>query len=155
MTEYEVASLLAYGIGTIFIFLLLFIVVYILSSFGLYTMAKRAEIKNEWLAFVPIGNAYILGELIDDKLDWITFGKSGGIKLLIIAIGSIVLNVIPILGTLFSFLVGIFGFVVLHWLFTKYSENAVLMTVINIITAGIAGAFIIFALRNKDPKTMV
>lgn len=155
MTEYEAASLLAFGFGTIFILLLLMLIPYIFGAIGLYTMAKRANVGNEWLAFIPIGNAYIIGELIDDKLKWFTYGKSGGIKLLIILVGALVINIIPVLGNIVSFLVGIFWFVILHWLFEKYSDNAVIMTVINVITAGIAGSFIIFALRNKQLKPII
>jgi len=152
MTDYEAASLLAYGIGTLFLLFILLLIPYIFGAIGLYTMAKRANIGNEWLAFIPIGNAFIVGELIDEKLKWMTFGKSGGIKLLIICIGALVINVIPLLGNLISILFGLFWLVVYYWLFEKYSESAVVMTIINVITAGIAGAFITFALRNKEPR---
>lgn len=155
MTDLEAASLLALGLGTIVFFLLLMVVVYIFGAIGLYTMAKRANIQNEWLAFIPIVNTYIIGELIDDKLKWFTYGKTGGIKLLIILIGALVLGMIPVIGNIISFLVGIFWFVILHWLFEKYSENAVLMTIINVITAGVAGSLIIFGLRNNDRKTTI
>ena len=68
MTDYEVASLLAVGLGTLVILLVFFFIAYIFSAIGLYSMAKRANINNEWLAFIPIGNAYIVGELIDERL---------------------------------------------------------------------------------------
>lgn len=152
MTDYEIASLLAFGIGTLFILFLLMLIPYIFGAIGLYTMAKRASIGNEWLAFIPIGNAYIIGELIDKKLNWFTFGKSGGIKLLIIFIGAFILNYVPVLGNLVSIIFGIFMLVVYYWLFERYSENAVLFTVLNVITIGLAGAFITFGLRNKEPR---
>lgn len=152
MTDYEVASLLAVGLGTFFVLLILFLLVYLFGAIGLYSMAKRANINNEWLAFIPIGNAYIVGELIDERLKWFTVGSSGGIKLLIICIGAIVLNLIPVIGNIVAILVGIFWIVVYYWLFEKYSESATLLTIVNVITGGLAGAFIIFALRNKEQR---
>lgn len=152
MTEYEAASLLAYSLGTLFLILILLLIPYIFGAIGLYTMAKRANIGNEWLAFIPIGNAYIIGELIDERLKWFTVGKSGGIKLLIICIGAFVINIIPVLGNIVSILLGLFWLVVYYWLFEKYSESAIVMTIINVITLGIAGAFITFALRNKEAR---
>ncbi|NSL51029.1 hypothetical protein [Calidifontibacillus erzurumensis] len=152
MTEYEAASLLALGFGFLFLLFVFLLVFYILGAIGLYSMAKRANVGNEWLAFIPIGNAYIIGDLIDEKMKWFTIGKSGGIKLLIITIGTIVLNNIPVIGNIISILFVIFWLVVFHWLFEKYSESAVILTIVNIITAGIASPFIIFALRNKEAR---
>ncbi len=152
MTDYEVASLLAVGLGTLFVLLILFLLVYLFGAIGLYSMAKRANINNEWLAFIPIGNAYIVGELIDERLKWFTVGSSGGIKLLIICLGAIVLNLIPVIGNIVAILVGIFWIVVYYWLFKKYSESSTLLTIVNVITGGLAGAFIIFALRNKEQR---
>ncbi|HHW39380.1 MAG TPA: hypothetical protein GXX18_19550 [Bacillales bacterium] len=152
MTDYEIASLLAVGFGTLFILLIFFLVVYLFGAIGLYSMAKRANINNEWLAFIPIGNAYIVGELIDERLKWFTVGSSGGIKLLIICLGAIVLNLIPVIGNIVAILIGIFWIVVYYWLFEKYSGSATVLTVVNVITGGLAGAFITFALRNKEPR---
>ncbi|WP_458412915.1 hypothetical protein ACNQFZ_19210 [Schinkia sp. CFF1] len=152
MSDYEAASLFAYSMGTLFLILLLLFIPYIFGAIGLYRMAKRAEIGNEWLAFIPIGNAYIVGELIDAKLKWFTVGNSGGIKLLIICIGALVINIIPVIGSIISILLGIFWLVVYYWLFEKYSESAVVLTIVNVITAGIASAFITFALRNKEAR---
>lgn len=152
MTDYEVASLLAVGFGTFFLLLSLFLIVYLFGAIGLYSMAKRANINNEWLAFIPFGNAYIVGELIDERLKWFTVGSSGGIKLLIICLGAIVLNLIPLIGNIVAILIGIFWIVVYYWLFEKYSESATILTVVNVITGGLAGAFITFALRKKEQR---
>lgn len=39
---------------------------YVLQSIGFYTMAKRRGIENPWLAWIPVGEAYIMGALADD-----------------------------------------------------------------------------------------
>lgn len=40
--------------------------VYIVTSLALYTLANRRGIKNPWLAWIPLGNMWILGAIADD-----------------------------------------------------------------------------------------
>lgn len=51
-----VTYLLAFGAG---------IVLYVLQSMGLYTIASRRALKNPWLSWVPVGNMWILGTIAD------------------------------------------------------------------------------------------
>ena len=44
---------------------LLAIAVYVLSSLGLYTLAKRRGLKNPWLSWIPVVNCWIVGSLSD------------------------------------------------------------------------------------------
>lgn len=44
---------------------LLAIAMYVLSSLGLYTLAKRRGLKNPWLSWVPVINCWIIGSLSD------------------------------------------------------------------------------------------
>jgi len=60
-------------------FLLLLIAVtivstYILHSIGLYAIAKRRQIRQGWLAWVPIGNLWILGS-VSDQYGYVVKGK--------------------------------------------------------------------------------
>lgn len=41
------------------------IVVYVLQSLGLYSIAKRRGIHNPWLAWIPVGNMWIVGSISD------------------------------------------------------------------------------------------
>ena len=41
------------------------VVTYVLTSLGLYTMAKRRMINHPWLSWVPVANMWILGSLSD------------------------------------------------------------------------------------------
>ena len=44
---------------------LLGIAMYVLTALGLYTLAKRREIKNPWLSWIPVINCWIIGSLSD------------------------------------------------------------------------------------------
>ncbi len=45
--------------------LIIGLVFYIFESLGLYAIAKRRGIKNAWLAWVPVGNAWLMGKISD------------------------------------------------------------------------------------------
>lgn len=47
---------------------------YILLSLGVYTIAKRRGIGNPWLAWVPLGQSWMLG-CISDQLHYVTMGQ--------------------------------------------------------------------------------
>ena len=73
MEEY---GLMILGIlGIILLTALLFgLLTYILSSVGLYTIAKRRGIKNPGLAWVPVANYWIIG-CISDQYQYVVNGK--------------------------------------------------------------------------------
>ena len=47
---------------------------YVLQSLGYYTVAERRGLKHPWLAWLPIGNLWILGS-ISDQYQYVTKGK--------------------------------------------------------------------------------
>ena len=49
-------------------------VVYVLQSLGLYTLAKRRCIHHSWLAWVPIGNMWLLGS-VSDQYQYVAKGR--------------------------------------------------------------------------------
>jgi hypothetical protein len=72
---------------------LLSIAVYVLTALSLYTIAKRRGIKNPWLSWIPIGNAWLLGAL-SDHYRYITRGETRNKRktLLILSIISLALT---------------------------------------------------------------
>lgn len=48
---------------------------YVLRSLGVYTIAKRREVKHPWMAWVPMLDAWILGS-ISDQYHYVTQGKN-------------------------------------------------------------------------------
>lgn len=39
---------------------------YVMTSLSLYTIANRRQIKNPWLAWIPLANYWIVGSIADD-----------------------------------------------------------------------------------------
>lgn len=50
------------------------VVVYVLQSLGMYTIAKRRGIRYPWLSWLPIGNTWILGS-ISDQYQYVAKGN--------------------------------------------------------------------------------
>lgn len=86
--------LVFYGLALL-IMLTMSIAVYALQAYGLYRLAKRRAIKKAWLAWLPLGNQWILGS-ISDQYQYVTQGKirnkrSGLLALTLFAIIAVLL----------------------------------------------------------------
>lgn len=62
-----------YGI-ILLVMLAVALVMYILQSIAYYTIAKRRGIHNAWLAWIPVGNVWIIGS-ISDQYQYVKKGK--------------------------------------------------------------------------------
>lgn len=51
------------GVFLIIIFFIAIIIFYVFSSLGLMELAKKNNVSNPWLSFIPIGRHYLLGKL--------------------------------------------------------------------------------------------
>lgn len=127
-------------LGPIAIFLivllvLISIVMYIFGALGLMALAKKNKLDNPWLAFIPIGNSYLLGKLgfevysskeeKNPTLTWILFGASLAscivgsfleniastvtIVFMVLAYNRIYKNIIPQSATKYTILSFFFG----------------------------------------------
>ena len=77
-TARDASSFAGAVIGVMMVFYLLFfafaVACYVLQSLGFYRIAKRRGIHNPWLAWLPIGNMWILGS-ISDQYQYVAKGK--------------------------------------------------------------------------------
>jgi hypothetical protein len=132
-------------VGFIIFLTLLGLICYIFLAIGLMKMAENLGISNAWLAWIPIGNYYIMGELVTSKMK-----DNGGKYALWAAILTFLISWIPILGGIITIAFAVFGCVLYYWIFEKYSENPVLHLILTILIPPYA-AFALFALRNRKP----
>lgn len=73
---------------------------YILSSLSLHTIAKHRGIFHPWLAWIPVGNLWILGS-ISDKYQYEVNGKQRRRRILLLLL-SIAVIVAYVLASLFG-----------------------------------------------------
>lgn len=160
--SYEQES--AFVIGMLIVYFLIFLVIFvgmlIATGIPLYKMAKNSNIKNPWLAFVPIGNTYILCVIPSKKFKvfnvWETENRTQVFLtyiLLSFGIGLVtaILSFIPCLGSLVaiaaSAVLYIYSYFMYENLFATYYEQhdtIVLWSILSILVpiAGIVGLYI-------------
>lgn len=74
LPEEVVSFFFTFFIGAIAVSAVIGIAIYLLESISVYKMAKSAEIKNPWLAFIPVANDWVFGTLAEK------YKKKNGIK---------------------------------------------------------------------------
>ncbi|AXF56280.1 hypothetical protein [Salicibibacter kimchii] len=132
--------------------------IYLLFAFGLFRLAKRNDIENAWLAFIPIAQYYTLGMVVWDRvpagfrnvLPWLLIGLPVVQTPLIFL--EMIFPSLAILSLLLSFAtIGIF-FYALFVIFRKYSDKYVVLLVFSLLTLGLVGAIATFVIRNNEER---
>ena len=65
LPEEVVSFFFTFFVGAIAVSAVIGIAIYLLESISVYKMAKSAEIKNPWLAFIPVENDWVFGTLAE------------------------------------------------------------------------------------------
>ena len=79
------------------------ITTYVLHSLGLYTIAQRRRISKPWLAWIPVGNLWLLGS-ISDQYQHMAKGKITGRRKILL--GLCIASVAIYFVWLFSMILG-------------------------------------------------
>lgn len=85
---------------------------YVLAAIGVYTIAKRRNIKNPWMAWIPYANFWILGSISDQYQDRVKGKKTArrkwllglaiatgvmAVVILFLSLGALLLLIVPFL----------------------------------------------------------
>jgi hypothetical protein len=129
---------------------LFFLALYLLFAFGLFTMAKKRELANPWMAFIPLANFYLLGKLIGPFYVLKYLINPPEIILIIVGVLFFGLTWVPYAGSL---LASVALVVLLFGLYSLYSrldnEKAFFYTIVSAVLPTIAIPILFFMLRNK------
>jgi hypothetical protein len=138
------------------------VVSYILFSIGLANLARREAIKKAHLAFIPIVQLYIVGEILaDNKLV-----KSGKRLVTIVSavafayLGMVVYGIsLPQYGMIDSFFsslmslaslaVAAYLYIVLFLLLKRYTKHALVITLVSAFIFTPIGLIAVFVVRNN------
>ncbi|MFJ8529539.1 hypothetical protein [Bacillus sp. NPDC094106] len=145
------ASFFALSFASIFIALIWAVLAYVLTAFALYTMAKNDGADDGVLAFIPFLSAKIWGDLAKEKLpDFLK--EEAGWKVFGIYVVCFILKFIPILCLLAGAVVLVLSIYLIYAVLERYSTNAVLFTIIHVITFSIFLPIHLFLIRNEPTK---
>lgn len=104
------------------------IAAYVLHAYGLYTMAMRRGIKRPWLAWLPIGTSWILGN-IADQYRYVARGEIKNRRKLILGLTiGIVVLFLAIYGTVLASFLTFFDMVL-----AGYGDEKKLLMVFGIL----------------------
>jgi len=155
------------GLGTIFavlfgiflIIVLLCICSYVLTGAAYYKMAKKLELENKWLAWIPIGQTFIFGKIAGDRVT--IFGKElkdVSIVLLAITLAAGAFSMVPIIGVLLSIASIVMYYTTLYKVLRIFKEeSAVLYLVLSIVFAItiLFQPILLLVLSRKEPNLAI
>lgn len=169
------AFFLIYGLMMLFA-MAYSVATYVLHSLGLYGIAQRRRISKPWLAWIPVGNLWILGS-ISDQYQHMAKGKVTGRRKILLGLciasfaicfvwlfSMVICTLLGIGGmaTVLLMLLGLFVFFGIAIALAVYQYicyydlycscdpgNSVLFLILSIVFSGII-PFFVFACRKKD-----
>jgi len=134
------------GLGLIIFFIAA--VLWVLKSIGLAQMAENRGVENSWLAWLPVADLYIMGAIVEEMNLFGLQITNLGLWFPVICLLGGLLTGIPVLGFILFIALLIFQIAFIYKLFSMYTDQAVVYTVISIFFAFLWPVFI-FSLRNS------
>lgn len=130
----------------------LIIASYIVGSMALFRMAKLAQINDAWPAWVPIGNYYVIGMLLQGNFTIVGHRIDSPEKVLPMSvIAGLVASQVPIIKIPVGIAVVILLTYTTYHLLKKYKGQYVIALTALCTVVPIAYSFILFAIRNNNP----
>lgn len=153
--EEMMMSVLLILLGVLAVALLVSVIFWIISSLSLQSIARRRGIRNAWLAWVPIGNQWILGS-IADQYQHLIQGKITSRRKILLWLG-LANFVVSVIGGILSGVIGATA---------QTEEQMMVFSVVNLVSSLGGMALGITALvfchmsnydlyRSCDPKNAV
>lgn len=148
MRDAEVMA--AFAAFSLIISLVVFAIIvatYVLAAVGIYGMAKKKDIENAWLAWIPIANYYILGKVIGPaKIDKIEINNTE-VVLPLAQLAVFGISVMPVIKIIATPLNIIFSACVVYTLYKMYHEE---VSIPMIIIWTLFTPIFLFTLRDKE-----
>lgn len=143
----EVLGLIILGGGIIL--LLIAFILYLLGAIGLYKLAKNNGIEHAFLAFIPILQAYLIGELIGELKVFNFDIPRPEIVLPVAPIAASIISPVPVIGVLAGIALLILNIFAIYKLFSVYTENsATIYTVLSVVLPFMF-PILLFVIRDK------
>lgn len=145
ITSAAILSTLGIIFGVIFS-----IVLYIIFSYSLYTMVKKRDMQNPWMAWIPFVNFYCVGKMVGPiSIFKLSITNTEIILPLAFAL-FIGLAYIPLVGFILSASGLLVLVIAMNKLYQQFDpENSFILTIMTAILPVLATPIIMFIYRNK------
>ena len=131
------------------------IVMYVFSALGLYTMAGNRGIEYKWIAWIPVVQLWLLGDLIDNKMWGFEYTNA------VLTLGTVLTTILQRIDSTagFGVVLGIVMYVYQAFCYNKLfkiyaPEHATLYTVLGVIFPFLVPIWY-FVIRNNEPDLSV
>ena len=141
--------------GFLFVLLAFYVILYIFNALGLYTMAQREGISYAWIAWIPLVQNFLIGDLINNKL-W-GFGYTNWILVIVPIVTSVLSQFSSMSWVSGVISLAFYNYTIFAYykLFKIYKpESTVLYTVLGIIFPFLFGIWT-FIIRNNPREEVV
>lgn len=132
-----------------FVVILIFIALWIFSGFGIRIFAKKKNLKNTWLAFIPVGRNYLIAKLGFEEylpstkknptLTWITLGISA----------ACVLFSDESFYQLLNIALTVFQTIAFYNIYKCVSKKTTVMTIFTALFGNLIGGIFLYAIKNN------
>lgn len=135
--------------------------VYLLGAYAIFKVAKIRFIPNAWLAFIPVFNLYMNGQIIDSlkynhyKINHYISDIPMAYVLPILSIATNVVTMLPLIGgfavTLISLALLVAEIVMYYFIFSLYGEpeRLILFTVLSAVIPLAGPILILYVLKDR------
>lgn len=129
--------------------LIITVTAYAMSSYGLYCIAKRNNVKNPWIAFVPILHYYIIGSICEEyRIKGLEIKNLGVVLPLVLLVQVMSAYVPSYIAFVPSLIAGIFIALVMHKFFYLFDPAHAIVFALICLFGRLATAVIILIIKD-------
>jgi hypothetical protein len=142
--------------GFFIILVIVGIALYIVMALALQAMAKKLDLENTWLAWIPVANVYLMGKIAGDEVT--IFQKKIpklSLVLLVGAIATVIISSIPVIGQLVCIAYAVLSFVAMYKVYRIFAEGSAVLFIVLSIVINITAPFLMLAVSKNEPNMTI
>ncbi|MBU8906481.1 hypothetical protein [Desertibacillus haloalkaliphilus] len=122
---------------------------YLFGTYGLFKIAKRQQVPCAWLAFIPVVNLWLIGEVISKQVP-APFNKHTGFSLLGMTLSLLAIELFLYSHPFFIILLAIIACYSTYMLLANLTEHPLMLTLLSIATCWTVTGFFVFINRSNQ-----
>ena len=142
--------------GFFIILVIVGIALYIDMALALQAMAKKLDLENTWLAWIPIANVYLMGKIAGDEVT--IFQKKIPKLSLVLLVGCIAIMIIsgiPVIGQLAAIAYAVLSFFAMYKVYRIFSESSAVLFIVLSIVLNVTAPFLMLMASKNEPNMTI
>ena len=142
--------------GFFIILVIVGIALYIVMALALQAMAKKLDLENTWLAWIPIANVYLMGKVAGDEVT--IFQKKIPKLSLVLLVGCIAIMIIsgiPVIGQLAAIAYAVLSFFSMYKIYRIFAESSAVLFIVLSIVLNVTAPFLMLMASKNEPNMTI